>query len=167
MEDIMGKLSEVLNDPQSMQQLSQLASMFTNSNGDNESSPSQSESGSRQAQEQGQPQNQTPDISAMLSSLLSGAGDNSAHTAAPNQSAPPAPQGGQMPDIGKLMQIGNMISGSAANDKNIALLMALRPLLKEENQTKIDRLVKIFRLMAAYPLIRDSGLLGKDGIFGI
>lgn len=165
MEDIMGKLSEVLNDPQSMQQLSQLASMFTNSNGDNE--PPQNESGSRQAQDQGQPQNQPPDISAMLSSLLSGTGDNSAHTPAPAQSEPSAPQGDQMPDIGKLMQIGSMISGSAANDKNIALLMALRPLLKEENQTKIDRLVKIFRLMAAYPLIRDSGLLGKDGIFGI
>lgn len=145
MDDIMNKLSEVLNDPQSMKQLSQLASALGGGeNNTAESAPSDS-------------QEQPPDISAMLSSLLKSGGDS-----APPANRQPDPQA---PDLSKLMQIGGMISNSAANDKNIALLTALRPLLKEENQVKIDRLIKIFRIMAAYPLIRDSGLLGGD-IFG-
>lgn len=47
------------------------------------------------------------------------------------------------------------------------LLLALRPLLKEENQAKIDRLIKVFKLFAVYPALKESGLLGGDllGLF--
>ena len=40
-------------------------------------------------------------------------------------------------------------------------------LLKEENQVKIDRLIKIFKLFAVYPALKESGLLGGDllGLF--
>lgn len=113
----------------------------------------------------------------MLSSLMAGMGGQSVQqgqqgqtvqSSQPNaaaQPSPPAPPAGDMPDIARIMQIGSVISSSGANDKNIALLYALKPLLKEENQKKVDRLVKIFRLMAAYPLIKESGLLGGD-LFG-
>ena len=52
------------------------------------------------------------------------------------------------------------------HDKNVDLLLALRPLMKEENQVKIDRLIKIFKLFAVYPLLKESGLLGGD-LFGL
>ena len=52
------------------------------------------------------------------------------------------------------------------HDKNVDLLLALKPLLKEENQAKIDRLIKIFRLFAIYPALKESGLLGGD-LFGL
>lgn len=75
------------------------------------------------------------------------------------------PPAGEMPDITKLMQLQGAVSQAGKGDKNIALLMALRPLLKEENQAKLDRVVKLFRLMALWPVLRESGLLGGD-LFG-
>jgi hypothetical protein len=163
MDDLMGKLSEVLNDPQSMQQISQLASAITKQNTDLPPANAPAENGF----EGFDGSNGSPDISAMLSSLFSGAQGNEASAVGAEKSA----GGGNLnssnnvPDISKIMKITNLISGSAAEDKNIALLLAMKPLLKEENQIKIDRLVKIFKIMNAYPLIRDSGLLGGD-IFG-
>ena len=65
-----------------------------------------------------------------------------------------------------LMQLGTVISSANKSDKNVDLLLALRPLLKEENQVKIDRLVKIFKLFAIYPALKESGLLGGD-LFGL
>ena len=70
-------------------------------------------------------------------------------------------------DIAKLMKIQSIMQSASKPDKNIQLLLALRPLLKEENQVKIDRLIKIFKLFAVYPALKESGLLGGDllGIF--
>lgn len=99
-----------------------------------------------------------------LASMLTGGGDSQPSEAAapvpsvPDTSAPPF-------DIGKLMQLQSVMSAAGKPDKNIALLQALRPLLKEENQIKLDRVVKLFRLMSVWPLIKESGLLGGD-LFG-
>ena len=70
-------------------------------------------------------------------------------------------------DIAKLMKIQSIMQLASKPDKNIQLLLALRPLLKEENQAKIDRLIKIFKLFAVYPALKESGLLGGDllGLF--
>ena len=81
------------------------------------------------------------------------------------RSEQPPPPAGEMPDITKLMQLQGAMTQAGKGDKNIALLMALRPLLKEENQAKLDRVVKLFRLMALWPVLRESGLLGGD-LFG-
>ena len=61
-------------------------------------------------------------------------------------------------DMAKLMQIGTAVMQGGRNDPNIALITALKPLLKEETQHKADRVVKILRIMSAYPLLRDSGI---------
>ena len=84
--------------------------------------------------------------------------------ARPSQPSPQIPQG-ISPDISKLIQLSGTLASAGANDKNIAFLLALKPLLKAENGVKIDRLVKIFRLLAAYPLLKDSGIIGGD-LFG-
>ena len=151
MDDLMEKLSQTLNDPESMREISQLAAALSKSMG--ESDPPQT---SQNEASDGSP----PDISAMLSSLLS-----SPQTAEPAKTPPPTATQQNAPDISKLMQLMNVISSSGKGDKNITLLLSLKPLLREENQAKIDRLVKVFKLMSAYPLIRDSGLLGGD-LFG-
>ena len=39
-------------------------------------------------------------------------------------------------------------------------------MMKAENQAKIDRLIKLYRLMAIYPALKKSGLLGGD-LFGL
>ena len=65
----------------------------------------------------------------------------------------------QDPDISKLMSVGTAIMQSGQNDPNIALIMALKPLLKEETRYKADRVMKIFRLLSAYPMLKDSGII--------
>lgn len=41
------------------------------------------------------------------------------------------------------------------------LLLALKPLLREENRAKVDTAVKLLKIMALLPIIKDSGMLGK------
>ena len=72
---------------------------------------------------------------------------------------PKLPDGKALPDMQKLMQVSQVLSSSGSNDPYIVLLTSLRPLLKSETQLKLDRVVKIFRLMSAYPAIKESGLL--------
>ena len=160
MDDLMNKLQDVLNDEESMKQIKELADMIASQ------APSAEESApvSVPAQTGGigsVPQNTggMPDISALLRALGMGGG------AAPS-AATPAQQPAPNIDISKIMQIGQVISQANKSDKNVDLLLALRPLLKEENQNKIDKLIKIFRLLAVYPVLKESGLLGGD-LFGL
>ena len=145
MDDLMAKLQSVLNDEQSMKQLGELANMLSNS---------EQEEGSAQPQQK----NSQPDFSQLLNSLNLGTQQS------PPPPSPPASTGGL--DMAKLLKLQTIMQQANKNDKNIDLLLALRPLLKEENQVKIDRLIKIFKLFAVYPLLKDSGLLGGD-LFGL
>ena len=141
MDDLMAKLQSVLNDEQSMKQLSQLAGALSG-----DSAP-QAQPAAEQAS--------ANDFSQLLKSL-----DLNTQT---QQPAPPAAPG---IDVAKLMQLQAILQQANKHDKNIDLLLALRPLLKEENQVKIDRLIKIFKLFSVYPALKQSGLLGGD-LFGI
>ena len=145
----MNKIQNVLNDEESMKQIKELADMLTADNG------GQGEQGGQSEAPQS-PQNM--DFSQLLQSL--------GGVSPPAESKPAqATQAGGF-DIAKLMKIQSMQLASKP-DKNIQLLLALRPLLKEENQAKIDRLIKIFKLFAVYPALKESGLLGGDllGLF--
>ena len=137
----MAKLQSVLNDEQSMKQLSQLAGALSG-----DSTP-QAQPAADQAS--------ANDFSQLLKSL-----DLNTQT---QQPAPPAAPG---IDVAKLMQLQAILQQANKHDKNVDLLLALRPLLKEENQVKIDRLIKIFKLFSVYPALKQSGLLGGD-LFGI
>lgn len=109
----------------------------------NQSSPAQNTSGA-------------PDLSALIAGLSGASGKD------PSQGS--APQNGF--DIGKLLKLQTIMAQSNKSDKNVELLLALKPLLKEENQVKIDRLIKIFKFFAVYPALKESGLLGGD-LFGL
>ena len=61
-------------------------------------------------------------------------------------------------DISKFMQIQQIMS-KTQNDKNADLLLALKPLLKKERQERVDKAVKILRLLAVWSILRESGLL--------
>lgn len=145
MDDLMSKLQSVLNDEQSMKQLNEFAKMLSNEQSEQSSSANST---------------QQPDFSQLLNNL----GLNSEQ---PQQSqpppVPPAPTG---IDMAKLLQLQAIMQQANKHDKNVDLLLALKPLLKEENQVKIDRLIKIFKLFAVYPLLKQSGLLGGD-LFGL
>lgn len=155
MDDLMNKLQNVLNDEESMNQIKELANMLTAEMPQNDQNSQNAASSPIQSGGTQNGQNNMPDISALLQGLVGGGQQ-------------PAPSPNALPnfDMTKIMKLGQIMQSANKNDKNIDLLLALRPLLKEENQAKIDRLVKIFRLFAMYPALKESGLLGGD-LFGI
>ena len=140
MQDLMSKLQSVLGDEQSMKQLSEIASAL-----------------SSETPEQAPANNAQPDFSQLLKSL---------NLEQAQQTAQPAAPAGNGLDVSKLLALQTIMQQANKQDKNVDLLLALRPLLKEENQAKIDRLIKIFKLFAVYPALKESGLLGGD-LFGL
>ncbi len=41
------------------------------------------------------------------------------------------------------------------------LLLALKPLLREENRAKIDSAIRFMKLFSLLPILKDSGMLGR------
>ncbi len=64
-------------------------------------------------------------------------------------------------DIEQLMKIMSVLGSMNEHDDNERFLLALKPLLREENRPKIDSALKILKISALLPLLRDSGILGK------
>lgn len=52
-----------------------------------------------------------------------------------------------------------MLSAARQEDDRIRLLKALRPLLGEERQKKLDESIRILQLMRMLPMLRETGLL--------
>ena len=61
-------------------------------------------------------------------------------------------------DFTKILKVQEIMN-KASNDKNAEFLLALKPLLREERQSKVDKAVKMLKLFAVWSVIKDSGLL--------
>lgn len=46
-------------------------------------------------------------------------------------------------------------------DDNERFLLALKPLLREENRKKVDSAIRLMKLFSLLPVLKDSGLLNK------
>ena len=46
-------------------------------------------------------------------------------------------------------------------DDNERFLLALKPLLREENRKKVDSAIRLMKLFTLLPVLKDSGILGK------
>ena len=44
-------------------------------------------------------------------------------------------------------------------DKNSELLLALKPHLREERQARVDKAIKLLKLLALWNVLKDSGML--------
>lgn len=55
----------------------------------------------------------------------------------------------------------SLMSGLTKNDKNCDLLIALKPLLSEDKQPRVDKAVKLLRLYNIYSELKESGALGN------
>lgn len=113
MDGIQDKLQGILSDPESMQQLSELAQML-----------------------QG--------------------GETPPSAPAADETAP-AVSG--MPDVAMLMKLGEMMQGSGSDDKNTALLRALRPHLGERRQHRLDKALRLMQLWTMMQAMQKSGVL--------
>ncbi|MBQ8724413.1 MAG: hypothetical protein IJY74_01920 [Oscillospiraceae bacterium] len=119
MDDLFGKMQSVLSDPESMEQLKELAALL--GNGDESDSSSQQPEESSENREE---------------------------------------DGGGFFDIGMLMQLSSLMS-STGQDEDTALLLALKPHLKEERQKKVDKALKLMKLLTVWKTLKDTGAL-KD-----
>lgn len=122
MDDIMGKIQEVLSDEESMKQLSELAS-------------------------------------ALFSSSENSGTENQCGKSEETDTGDSGGSGGFDFDISKILMMGQLMN-SASDDKNARLLLALKPLLKEERQAKVDKALKLLRLLAIWNVLKESGMLG-------
>lgn len=66
-------------------------------------------------------------------------------------------------DLEAILKLGELFSEMNKPDRNTQLLLALKPHLRPENQSKVDSAMKIMKMMALLPIIRESGLL--NGLF--
>lgn len=140
MPDLSEQLSSILQNPQAQDSIRQLMGMLGQP-AQNAQSPPCATANTPPAP----PQNQPPlDLSALLGKL----------------SQPPSPSPEQPAfDINTLLKIQQIFSKMNCDDKNICLIRALRPYLKDPK--KADDAINILRLLSVLPALRDCGIFGR------
>lgn len=92
-----------------------------------------------------------PDSMAQIMKLAQSIGEKSEDNQQPSE---------QGSDIGKIISLAGQLGGSCES-KYSALLFALKPYLKEERQTKLDRAIRISKLSKLAKTAIESGLIGE------
>lgn len=71
------------------------------------------------------------------------------------------PQGGALGNIGEIGAVMNVINAlkSTPCDNRATLLTALKPHLSPKRRERVDKAVKMLRLVSLVPLIKQQGLL--------
>ena len=91
----------------------------------------------------------TPDLSSLLGALSGGN--------APQETGPSL--GGITPQTLSLMtRLGPLLSQANREDDATRLLRALRPLLGESRQKKVDEAIQILQMLRLLPLLKESGV---------
>lgn len=62
-------------------------------------------------------------------------------------------------DIASVMKLTNLIGEASKQDKNADLLLALKPHLGAEKQKRVDKALKLLKLLAIWNIVKDSGML--------
>ena len=62
-------------------------------------------------------------------------------------------------DIASVMKLTNLIGEASKQDKNTDLLLALKPHLGAEKQKRVDKALKLMKLLAIWNIVKDSGML--------
>ncbi|WP_028516663.1 hypothetical protein [Ruminococcus flavefaciens] len=63
------------------------------------------------------------------------------------------------PDLSSIIKLTGLISAASQQDKNAELLLALKPHLGTEKQKRVDKAIKLLKLLAIWNIAKDSGLL--------
>ncbi len=165
MQDLMGKLQDVLNSKEGQNQLQNLASILfaqkdnqANTQQANEQQANAQQTNSQPAQENNSNSNFSLNSLGELFANLSG---NNSNQNAANSSNPSANLG---IDMNTILNLQRVMSTLNTEDKNADLLVALKPHFSEERQKKVDQAISIMRIIKLLPLLKESGIL--NGILG-
>ncbi len=66
-------------------------------------------------------------------------------------------------DIVNAMEMIAKIRESSKDDENVNFLCALKPLLAKEKHERVDKAIKLIKLLNLWPVIKESGLLDSGG----
>lgn len=66
-----------------------------------------------------------------------------------------------IPDLSAVMKLSGIAGALSGSDRNTELLMALKPHLSEEKQGRVDKAVKLLKLLALWNMAKESGLLNE------
>ncbi|MDD5952846.1 MAG: hypothetical protein PUC32_04240 [Oscillospiraceae bacterium] len=142
MDDLAGKLNELLNDPKTMQQVSALAGMLN-------ANPPQSA-----------PKQESPPQNSGGTGLANPAALNALAGLLGQQSNAPTPPPQQNQELMQtVLQIVPMLNSFQQEDDGTRLLRSLRPLLSAERQRKLDEATKIMKVFRLLPLLKSKGML--------
>lgn len=159
MDDLAGKITEILNDPASMEKIKSLSNMLGIAPEDQSTSSS-----NRTTPASASSQHSTNPLEALLGSL---GGTNNQGA---NNVGALANLGGLAPSAGNqsvspetlqsIMKIAPLLSSIQQEDDNTRLLYALRPFLKPHRQKRLDESANMMRMFKLLPLLKGSGILG-------
>ncbi|MDE5885042.1 MAG: hypothetical protein K2H29_08235 [Oscillospiraceae bacterium] len=124
MEDLLGKMQELLADPETMKQVSELAEMLKDNN---ITHPENSQNSQDLPDHHNSNTNSNNNINFLS------------------------------PEI--LMKAGELLNQNKKPDKNMALLLALRPHLRQQRRNKIDNAVKLLQLWGLFKNLQQTGIL--------
>ncbi|MEA5010831.1 MAG: hypothetical protein VB100_03810 [Angelakisella sp.] len=141
MEDISAKIAQILSDEESMQQIMGMISLLGG----------------------GGEGNVPPDLSALLGAL-GGMSDGEEAKKEQFDTQGQHSTDGTGIDLGMIGSLGKMLGQSQQHDKNIELLLALRPYFNEPRKSKVDEAIKLLKMLRLLPILRESGIL--DGVLG-
>lgn len=169
-------ISQLLSDPQKMQQFSQMASSLgLGGNSQQTNSPSTPDLSSLLSPN---PQNSAPapDLSLLLQNLAS---QNIPQERTTSQQNPPAldlsgllsslngnnntQNSSPTLDFSMIEKIQNAMQMFSQSNPNVDLLRALRPLLSQKRAKKVDDAIRIMQLIQILPMLKESGLFGFGG----
>ena len=143
MDDISAKLNQILSDPQSMEQIKNImGSMGSQSGGDNKPQSATAPAGASGA------------LGALGS--LGGLGDLSALSGLGGLGG-----SGGLDLMSTVTKLAPLLSKAQQEDDTTRLLNALRPLLSEKRQKKIDEAIKILHILRILPMVRETGILSS------
>ncbi len=148
MDDLTGKLNEILNNPQAMEQVSALAGML--GLGSDQAAPA---SCAPKEAPQSNPAPAASPLSALgnlgnlgnlgaLGSLLGGGASGG--------------NGEMLQAVTKLLPLLNQFQ---QEDDHTRFLRALRPLLGDERRKKLDESIRIMQMLRLLPLLKKEGIL--------
>ena len=152
MEDLSQQISQILSDPNSMQQLQSVINSLGITPPAENSSPPPS-GAANQAAAGG------PDLSALAGALNAlgglGAGQQNQQQ---NALAGLGGVGDNAQMLSMVTKLAPLLGQVNREDDSTRLLRALRPLLGPERQKKVDEAMKILQMMRLLPLLKESGV---------
>ncbi len=148
MDDLTGKLNEILNNPQAMEQVSALAGML--GLGSDQAAPASS--APKEA-----PQS-TPAPAASPLSALGNLG-NLGNLGALGSLLGGGASGGNGEMLQAVTKLLPLLNQFQQEDDHTRFLRALRPLLGDERRKKLDESIRIMQMLRLLPLLKKEGIL--------